>query len=263
MADEIIKADRLWSSLRAATSARIGLNSSGRAISTKDHLAFQLAHAEARDAVNEPFDATHIAGVLEQRGLQANVLCSQAADRQTYLVRPDLGRSLNETSRERLMSLAYKASDLVFVIADGLSARAVKMHALPLLDLMVPAFRDAGWTLGPVSIVEQGRVAIGDEIGELCKASAVAMLIGERPGLSSSDSLGIYLTWAPQVGRTDAERNCLSNIRDGGMTYVGALNRLIYLCNEARKKGFTGVNLKDDMLQNIDSAPALSKNSTD
>jgi len=246
MTDEIAKADGLWSSLRAATAARIGLKSSGRAIATTDHLAFQLAHAEARDAVNEPFDAMQIADALELRGWKSNHLRSRAADRLSYLMRPDLGRGLDQASRDRQIEANSEPADLVFVVADGLSARAVKTHALPLLDVLMPAFLSAGWRIGPVSIVEQGRVAIGDEVGELSKASAVAILIGERPGLSSCDSLGIYLTWAPHVGRSDADRNCLSNIRDGGMSYTSAAKRLIHLCNAAREKGFTGVNLKDD-----------------
>ena len=138
--------------------------------------------------------------------------------------------------------------DIAFVIADGLSARAISSHAIALLDEALPAFQQGSWKLAPVVVVEQGRVAIGDEIGEILGAKLVAVLIGERPGLSSPDSLGVYLTFAPRVGRNDAERNCLSNIRSQGMSYSEAAQRLFYLCGEARRRNLTGVELKDETL---------------
>lgn len=237
--------DRCWTRLRAATPARIGLARTGSAIATTEHLAFQLAHAQARDAVYEALDAVPLLEGIRARGLVAVPVCSAASDRHAYLSRPDLGRRLDEPSRERLESMP-RGHDLVLVLADGLSARAVASHALPLLDQTLPLLRQDGWRLGPVAVAEQGRVAIGDEIGQALDAGLVAVLIGERPGLTSPDSLGIYLTFAPAVGRTDAERNCLSNIRPAGMTYAESAQRLFYLCTQARRRKLTGVMLKDE-----------------
>lgn len=234
-----------WAALRAATPARIGLPRAGSAVATPCNLAFQLAHAEARDAVGAALDPAPLIGALRARGLTAVRLHSAAVDRRAYLLRPDLGRRLDAASAERLAALAGDC-DLAFVIADGLSARAAASHAVPLLDAALPAFRQGGWRLGPVSVVEQGRVAIGDEIGATLRAKLVVALIGERPGLSSPDSLGAYLTFDPKVGRTDAERNCLSNIRPEGMSYAEAAQRLVYLCGEARRRSLSGVELKDE-----------------
>jgi len=235
-----------WSRLRAATPARIFLERSGAAIATRDHLAFQRAHAVARDAVHDRLDATTLRDGIIERGLDVVSVHSEASDRQAYLARPDLGRSLDGPSRA-LMAQLPRGHDLVLVLADGLSARAVERHALPLLDTVVPEFRRLGWRLAPIVLVEQARVAIGDAIGAGLDANLVAMLIGERPGLSASDSMGIYLTWAPAPGRTDAERNCLSNVRDGGMSYEEAARRLLYLATAARQRKLTGIGLKDEM----------------
>ncbi|HEY1941313.1 MAG TPA: ethanolamine ammonia-lyase subunit EutC [Roseiarcus sp.] len=237
--------DRLWAKLRAISPARIGLARSGAAVATRDLLAFQLAHAQARDAVNDPFDAGALAADIEARGLDAVRLASSASDRHAYLARPDLGRRLDEASRHALTS-GPKSFDIAFVVADGLSAKAVAAHARPLLDTALPVLIDAGWRIGPVAIVERGRVAIGDEIGELMGATLVAVLIGERPGLTTPNSLGVYLTFAPKVGRRDAERNCLSNIHPQGMSYEEAAARLAYLCAQARQRKLTGVLLKDE-----------------
>jgi ethanolamine ammonia-lyase small subunit len=204
-----------------------------------------LAHAKARDAVHEPFDLAALIDRLRERGLEAVQLHSAAADRPTYLARPDLGRRLDDPSRARLAAMA-RGYDLTFVLADGLSARAVTSHAPPLLDASLPQLRRDGWRIGPVAVVEQGRVAIGDEIGSILGAELVCVLIGERPGLTSPDSLGAYLTWQPAIGRTDAERNCLSNIRPAGMAYAEAAQRLVYLCNQARLRRCTGIMLKDE-----------------
>jgi ethanolamine ammonia-lyase small subunit len=251
MATPPSKSDPRWARLRAATSARIFLQRAGSAIATSEHLAFQLAHAEARDAIAERFDAGQIAEGLHARGLTSVRLHSAARDRPTYLARPDLGRTLDAPSRERLARLPQDY-DLVFVIADGLSARAITRHALPLLDHVLAGLSSETWRIGPVAVVAQGRVAIGDEIGEILQAALVAVLIGERPGLSSPDSLGIYLTWAPRVGRTDAQRNCLSNIRPEGMAYGEAARRLRFLCGEARARQLTGVHLKDETALAVD-----------
>ena len=232
-------------SLRAATPARIFLPRAGVALRTHANLQFQLDHAEARDAVHERLDVEALIEALRSRGLEVLRLASAAPDRKTYLLRPDLGRELDEASRARLARSAGDY-DIVFVIADGLSARAISSHAIALLEEAIPAFQPASWKLAPVVVVEQGRVAIGDEIGEILGAGLVAVLIGERPGLSSPDSLGVYLTFAPRVGRNDAERNCLSNIRLQGMSYSEAAQRLFYLCGEARRRKLTGVELKDE-----------------
>ncbi len=237
--------DDPWTRMRAVTPARIGLARAGSSIATQDHLAFQLAHAKARDAVHEPFDPGALVERLRDRRLEAVQLRSAAADRPTYLARPDLGRRLDEASRARLVAMA-RGYDLVFVLADGLSARAVASHAVPLLDASLPQLRRDGWRIGPAVVVEQGRVAIGDEIGGILDAALACVLIGERPGLTSPDSLGAYLTWQPAIGRTDAERNCLSNIRPAGMAYAEAAQRLVYLCTEARRRRCTGVMLKDE-----------------
>jgi ethanolamine ammonia-lyase small subunit len=242
--------DPRWARLQAATPARIGLTRAGSTISTSDRLAFQLAHAEARDAVVEPFDAKSIIDGLRARNLENVLLHSAAADRHTYLAQPDLGRRLDAPSRSRLTDPGA-GYDLVFVIADGLSQRAVTRHALPLLDLALPDLIRNSWRIGPVAVVEEGRVAIGDEIGAGLKANLVAVFIGERPGLTAPDSLGVYLTWAPVVGRSDAERNCLSNIRPEGMAYQEAAQRLLFLCTEARRRQLTGIQLKDETTLSI------------
>ena len=250
--------DRL-TALRAATPARIFLPAAGAAVATSANLAFQLAHAEARDAVGDRLDTEALADPLRATGLQVLNVDSAASNRRMFLMRPDLGRRLAEASRARLQDFASDY-DLVFVIADGLSARAVAAHAAPLLRATVASLQAADWKIGPLVIVSQGRVAIGDEIGELLGAKLVAVLIGERPGLSSPDSLGVYLTFAPRVGRTDAERNCLSNIRREGMSYAEAAARLAYLASEARRRNTSGVALKDE--SGLDAFPARGVSST-
>ena len=245
MAQPLDPIDPAWARLRRHTPARIGLARAGSGLATREHLSFQLAHARARDAVHDALDAAPLLDGLRARGLDALHLASAAGERRTYLVRPDLGRRLDERSRDRLDS-CVRGHDLVLVLADGLSARAVQRHALPLLDAALPELRRDKWRLGPAIVVEQGRVAIGDEIGAALDAAIVAVLIGERPGLTSPDSLGVYLTWAPAIGRQDSERNCLSNIRPEGMGYAEAAAKLVYLLGEARRRRLTGVGLKDE-----------------
>ena len=218
-----------WEHLRAATPARIALGRAGHALPTAELLDFRLAHARARDAVHGNLDS---AGVVRQTGLACTVLRSAAPSRTTYLRRPDLGRQLDRASRD-LVRPAAKGT--VWVICDGLSALAVHRHAAPLLA--------ACGAEAPVYVVEQGRVAIGDEIGERAAAAAVIVLIGERPGLSSPDSLGVYLTWRPRVGRTDAERNCISNVRQEGLSYREAAERIRWWREAAQARGLSGVQL--------------------
>lgn len=248
MADEIITHNP-WQALRQYTAARIALGRSGNSLPTSAQLEFQLAHARARDAVHLPFDAAGIAAELAQRGYAALQVQSAAPDRHTYLQRPDLGRGLGAQSRALLEAHAAPDDapyDAVFVISDGLSALAVHQHAVALLTLTAEALRGAGWRLAPVVVASQGRVALGDEIGEALRADQAVMLIGERPGLSAADSLGVYLTYGPRRGRSDAERNCISNIRPEGLSYAAAQQTLLYLMSQARRLKLTGVELKDD-----------------
>jgi ethanolamine ammonia-lyase small subunit len=230
-----------WPVLRRATPARIGLRRAGVALTTASQLEFQVAHARARDAVHATLDAERILVELRGLGLQTVHLHSQAADRATYLRRPDLGRRLDDASRVRLQALRPAPSEIAFVIADGLSATAVNAHAVALLKTVLPEF--ARLTIGPATVVEGGRVAIGDEIGALLETELVAVLIGERPGLSAADSLGIYLTWQPAPGAIDAARNCLSNIRPEGMPLAEAGATLVGLIANARRYRMTGVAL--------------------
>ncbi len=232
-------------SLRQYTSARVGLNRAGRGLVTREVLDFQLAHAQARDAVHATLDVQTLLGGLRERGLPGRVLKSAAADRSSYLRQPDMGRTLRPDSAAQL---ACAPCDLVFVIADGLSALAVARHALPLLDAVLPLLNQPllsqQCSVGPVCIVEQGRVAIGDAIGGALEAKVSVVLIGERPGLSSPDSLGAYITWGPRPGRTDAERNCISNIRPEGLEYAAAARMLAFYLREALRQKLTGIKLK-------------------
>jgi len=233
------------------TMARVDLGRAGASVPTRALLDFQLAHAKARDAVHLPLAVNSLVVELKRKGITSTPLTSAAGDRGEYLKRPDLGRRLSEASRERLAVL-HAEYDAAFVIADGLSALAVHRHAVPLLELLL---RDLDWRVAPVAIVEQGRVAIGDEIGELFGARLIVVLIGERPGLSSPDSLGAYLTWQPRPGRTNAERNCVSNIRAEGLGYEAAAHKLLFLMNESRRLKLSGVRLKED------AAPSLGGDS--
>ena len=236
-----------WAALRQATPARIGLGRSGVGLPTAAHLDFQLACARARDAVHAAFDPAPIAAELRGSGLDVVILRSAAADRQTYLRRPDLGRRLDAASRACLAARPREPVDIVFVVADGLSAIAVASHAAALLRATLARLAGAsvrpGLRLGPVTIVEGGRVAIGDEIGGLLGADLACVLIGERPGLSAADSLGVYITWQPAPGTVDASRNCLSNIRPAGLPIAVAADRLAELLDASRRHRMTGVAL--------------------
>src|ERR1700760_2111775 len=226
--------------LRSYTPARIALASTGVSLATRPLLDFQLAHAQARDAVHAAIDVRMLCDELRRSELPALALESKARDRSTYLCRPDLGRALSEESASLLRPGEY---DVVFVIADGLSALAVERHALRLMREVLPMV--AGWRLAPVCVVEQGRVAIGDAIGEALQAHLAVVLIGERPGLSSPDSLGVYITWEPRRGKKDSERNCISNVREEGLGHAAAANRLHYYMQESSRLHMTGLGLKD------------------
>jgi ethanolamine ammonia-lyase small subunit len=229
--------------LRNFTPARVGLGRAGSSLPTRELLAFQLAHAHARDAVHARLDSQALALELSPRNCLTAY--SAAPDRSTYLRRPDLGRRLSEESG-RVLSTQRGEFDAAFVIADGLSALAIERHGARMLRSILNRLDDLQWKLAPIVIVEQGRVAIGDEIAECLGASLVVVLIGERPGLSSADSLGIYLTWNPRPGVTDADRNCISNIWTEGLTYDAAAYRLLFLMTEARYRKLSGIGLRED-----------------
>jgi ethanolamine ammonia-lyase small subunit len=241
-----------WQKLRQFTRARIALGHAGTSLPTQPHLEFQFAHASARDAVHHRLETQALRDALTQREHEVLVLHSAAADRHIYLKRPDLGRRLDSDShrtlQERVANLqgTQNEYDVAFVIADGLSACAIEEHAVPFLDAMLTRLAAEAWRLAPMVVVEQGRVAVGDEVGQLLGAQMVAILIGERPGLSAPDSMGIYLTYQPRVGSTDAERNCISNVRREGLSYELAAHKLYYLMSEARRRKLSGVALKDE-----------------
>lgn len=239
-----------WAALRRFTAARIALGRTGASLPTTALLEFQLAHAQARDAVHTSLDVALLEKYLHAVGLTTLPVDSAANNRHEYLQRPDLGRTLSPAAHADLANWtatqSINAPDIAFVVADGLSALAVHHNAAAFIAQMLPSLRDDDWLLAPVVIVRQGRVAIGDEIGELLQARAVVMLIGERPGLSSPDSMGIYLTWSPHTGATDAARNCISNVRAGGLSHTEAAHKLRYLLNEARRRQLSGVALKDE-----------------
>ncbi|MBX7278618.1 ethanolamine ammonia-lyase subunit EutC [Pseudomonas sp. ERGC3:05] len=241
--------DNPWLELRRLTPARIALGRTGTSIPTSAQLDFQFAHAQARDAVHLPFDAAGLSSQMAERGRESLLLHSAAVDRHMYLQRPDLGRRLSDESAQRLRDYAAanpSGVDLAIVVADGLSALAVHKHTLPFLTRMEEQTHAEGWSLSPVILVEQGRVAVADEVAQLLGAKMVVILIGERPGLSSPDSLGLYFTYNPKVGLTDAYRNCISNVRLEGLSYGMAAHRLLYLMKEACRRQLSGVNLKDE-----------------
>ena len=234
-----------WAGLALRTPARIALGRAGAALPTGEVLRFALAHAKARDAVHAPFDPAALAGGIAALGLRTLVVRSAAPDRATYLRRPDLGRRLSPEGRDALAAV-NDACDLAIVVADGLSATAAHAQVVPLLRAFLPWARRAGWRLAPVVLAHQARVALGDEIGALLRARATALLVGERPGLSSPDSLGIYLTYDPRLGRTDAERNCISNVRPEGLGFELAAYKMAWLLDRALTLQLTGVKLKDE-----------------
>jgi ethanolamine ammonia-lyase small subunit len=257
-----------WTRLRSFTSARLALGRAGDSLPTNEVLEFALAHAQARDAVHNTLDAESIAHDLAASGFEFVTVQTAARDRTEYLRRPDLGRKLNDSSRSLLENSVlnprnksyhpersegsasstnqsrHEAPSAAFIIADGLSAIAPQRHAVPLLHEITSKLED--WNIAPIIIATQARVALGDEIGELLNAEMTVMLIGERPGLSSPDSLGAYLTYKPHIGCTDADRNCISNVRPEGLSYEAAAHKLHHLMLAARRTGESGVALKDE-----------------
>jgi ethanolamine ammonia-lyase small subunit len=236
-----------WSALRRHTAARIALGRAGTSLPTAEWLKFSEAHALARDAVHLPFDSAGLAAQLHAQAFDVIESGSAAADRATYLTRPDLGRRLPEAEAARLAALPGGGADVAVVVGDGLSARGVHAHAVPLLIELRPRLEAAGFAVGAVVLARQCRVALGDGVALARGARAVVVLLGERPGLSSPDSLGAYLTWQPRAGTPDSARNCVSNIRPPeGLAYAEAAHKIAWLLAAARARGGTGVALKDE-----------------
>lgn len=243
----LVTAD-VWSALRSATSARIALGRAGGSLPTPEWLNFKSAHAAAREAVHCEFDAERLATQITQLGVPTTIVNSAAVDRMTYLQRPDWGRRLDDRSHVELHELAARGnpSELAIIVSDGLSALAVHRQVPPLLAALLPRLQSAGWQIAPIVVARFGRVALQDEIGQVLGAQLALSLIGERPGLGSPDSLGAYLVYGPQSGNTDANRNCVSNIRPEGLSFAAAAETIHYLLTAARRRRLSGVGLKDD-----------------
>ncbi len=235
-----------WAHLRQHTPARLALGRTGHSLPTRRLLEFNLDHAQARDAVHSSFDLDRTEALLGEMNLPSLRLRSKVADRREYLLRPDYGRQLHDGSRALLEKTQHPENELCIILADGLSAHAVNSHAVEVIKALLPGPTSLGWRLAPIVLVEQGRVAIADEIGALLRSEMTLILIGERPGLSSPHSLGAYLTYGPRVGQTDESRNCVSNIRPDGLPYNRAAAIIYYLLHEMKVHRLSGVGLKDD-----------------
>ena len=235
-----------WNALKAYTNARIALGRTGVSVPLRESLRFKLAHAHAKDAVYSVLDVAQLQNELSALELPICTVKSRAETRDTYLKRPDLGRLLDESSAAKLQELNSVPADISLIVADGLSATAIHKNAPSVVTLLVEKVREAGYSLAPLVLVEQGRVAITDSIGALLHPRLAIVLIGERPGLSAADSMGAYITYAPQPGLTDERRNCVSNIRAQGLAPALAVDKLMYLIGSAFRLGLTGVALKDN-----------------
>ncbi len=237
-----------WQFLQNYTPARIARGRAGHSLPTAELLKFQSDHAQARDAVYSEIQISSLQeAFMSNFKIEVLSLQSEVKSRSQYLQRPDLGRTISQISRETLSKKDASEADICFVIADGLSAKAINEHSFPFLQLLLPKLQADNWKIAPICIVEQGRVAIADEIGFLLKSNIVVILIGERPGLTSADSMGAYITYQPKLGLTDESRNCVSNIRPEGLNYVLASEKIFYLLNEIKGKKISGVQLKDEM----------------
>ena len=237
-----------WIALRRFTQARIALGRAGHAVPTQALLDFQLAHAQARDAVQLPWNIDAFAGQLRDIGEETLILQTPVSSRSEYLRRPDFGRVLTEESRIRLRNLKASGVDVALIVSNGLSSTAVERRGIALLQTILEGLRVRQFRIAPICLVANGRVALLDDIGSVLDAQVAVIVIGERPGLSAADSLGIYLSYAPKNGNTDAERNCISNIHPPeGLSYESATRKLLYLIEESIRRGFSGVALKDEM----------------
>lgn len=237
-----------WSVLRRFTTARIALGRAGHALPTDAWLDFQLAHARARDAVHSPWAIEDFAAQVRTLGAEVLILGTPVRDRGEYLRRPDCGRRLTDEARESLCE--YQPNhpiDIALAITNGLSSIAIERHGMPLLQAILEQYHHLALRVGPICLAENGRVALSDEIGTALRARLAIILVGERPGLSAADSIGLYLTYGPRIGNTDADRNCISNIRPPhGMDYKAAASQLAYLTKEALTRKVSGVYLKDE-----------------
>lgn len=242
-----------WFHLRRFTAARIAIGRTGGSQKTSTVLDFRLSHARARDAVHAAFDPAVVAAPLHEAGIPTEILATNVRDRREYLLRPDLGRSLDEASKERLSNRG--ATDLVIIISDGLAAAAAERHAAATVLPLIGELQAAGWEIAPVFIIPLGRVKVQDEIGAALGARFSLMLLGERPGLGTPDSLGAYFTANPSIHCTDADRNCVSNIRPEGLPPAEAAAKLAWLLKESRRLGLSGVSLKDNQSATVDFIP--------
>ena len=234
--------------LQELTAARLGLMRAGSSVATREVLKFDLDHARARDAVHLPFDTAAFEEELKKRELEFLSVQSAAKDRTTYLQRPDLGRKLSEESRQELQNYTMGnaiSADICIVIADGLSSKAIDANAINFLDEFLPLLPRNNWSLAPLVVAKQGRVALADEVGEVLNVRLSIILIGERPGLTAADSMGIYFTYEPKTGKTDADKNCISNVREGGLSLKEAALKLENLIQSSFKLCLSGVGLKD------------------
>ena len=249
----------VWNSLRKYTPARIAIGRAGGSLPTDEVLGFAWAHAEARDAVKAELDLEKLASSIEKLGVSCLRLQSAAADRDTYIRRPDLGRKLSDSSHESLARLnPPAASDVAMIVADGLSAIAAQEQAIKVLEKLLPMLEASRITLTPICVVKHARVAIQDEIGQLLNATAAVILLGERPGLGTTDSLGAYLVYQPKVGKTDADRNCVSNIREAGLPPPAAAETIHYLLGEGLRRKISGVQLKDERVKQLEQPSSRS-----
>jgi ethanolamine ammonia-lyase small subunit len=257
--------DDVWSPLRQLTSARIALGRAGGSMPTRHRLDFQLAHASARDAVWSHFDPESLAAdIRKTTGEEVMTVESAATDRTEFLQRPDLGRRLAPESRVRLQGYFEQSTgvDLAIIVTDGLSALAVMAQSAPFLAELLELLRHDSWPIAPLIVARNGRVALQDEIGEICRARISLILIGERPGLGSADSMGLYFTHSPKIGNTDADRNCISNVRPGGLPPIEAARKVRYLLDVCKKRAISGVQLKDDFGVATGVAPTSRPNAT-
>ncbi|QHH97431.1 ethanolamine ammonia-lyase subunit EutC [Acinetobacter dispersus] len=237
-----------WETLKQFTDARIAIGRAGCSIPTHALLDFQLSHAQAKDAVFQSLNVELLTEQLQQLGLNPIHVQSQAENKELYLKRPDLGRLLSTASIQQLQQMQKdsQAYDVCIVIGDGLSARAIEENALPFIQALIQPFAEQQWSLAPIAIATDSRVALGDQIAEIFQARMLVMLIGERPGLSSPDSMGLYYTWEAQSGCLDSQRNCISNIRPAGLSIPIATQRLLALMHNSKRLGLSGVDLKDE-----------------
>lgn len=234
-----------WQNLQQYTAARIALGRAGNSIPLSQSLELKLAHAHARDAIYSDLDTERLGNAIQAYQIPVININSRAEYREQYLQRPDLGRQLHPSSEPDLMA-SRSVYDICIILADGLSAEALNENALPLLNVILPMLREAGYTLAPIILAQQARVALADPVAYHLGAKFSIILIGERPGLSAADSIGAYLTYAPKPGLTDESRNCVSNIRPQGLPFDVAAQKILYLVQEAFRLKLSGVNLKDN-----------------